>query len=329
MLLTQLADRKKNYVRHGTFGQIEELITMFTPPSRVFPKLLVAPTALLVIAGCGGAKDSDASGGGSTATASTSTPAPASGGSVCDSGDASNPDDPCIISTVEPLQAIGENRESKCGHYALGGDIDASATREWGVDDEDEDGVGFKPIRGLTGSLDGRGHAISGLYIDRPDPYALTGMFASSGEGSGVRDLRLSDFKITTKSSAGLLVGQASGVIRDVHAHGELNGDDRTGGLVGTLKEEGMIVNSSTTGTVNASGERVGGLVGQNYGTIRSSFSLSAVHGRSEVGGLVGRSEGTVEQSYSLVGSPDAPEEESEGHGYGHASSWAHRRNRE
>lgn len=282
---------------------------MFTPSIAGYRQLLVTVAALLVLIGCEGQPGNNTSDG-STVTTVSASEASTSEGSFCDSGDAGNLADPCMISTVEQLQAIGETRDARDGHYALAGDIDASVTREWGVGEEDGEGGGFKPIRELGGSLDGRGHTISGLYIDHRDSYSLVGMFSQSSEESQIRDLRLKDFEITTESTAGLLVGQAKGVIEGVHAHGELNGGGRTGGLVGTLAEGASIVDSSTTGTVIASEARAGGLVGQNNGTISTSFSLSAVHGPSEVGGLVGRSEGTVEQSYSLVGYPDAPEEE-------------------
>jgi len=50
-------------------------------------------------------------------------------------------------------------------HYALARDIDAGATRDW------NDGAGFLPIGDevmmFMRSFDGRGHSITGLYIDR------------------------------------------------------------------------------------------------------------------------------------------------------------------
>ena len=67
------------------------------------------------------------------------------------------------------------------------------------------------------------------------------------------------------------------------------------GGLVG--ENSGSIATSYSTGTVNG-GRYVGGLVGENYGDITTSYSTATVSGDYYVGGLVGGG-GNITASYS------------------------------
>ena len=69
-----------------------------------------------------------------------------------------------LVNTVFDLQNMKNNL---AGTYALGRDIDAGITSGW------NSGAGFVPIGGgtsFTGNLDGQGHTISGLFINRPSP---------------------------------------------------------------------------------------------------------------------------------------------------------------
>ncbi|MFW5907394.1 MAG: GLUG motif-containing protein, partial [Candidatus Natronoplasma sp.] len=76
-----------------------------------------------------------------------------------------------------------------------------------------------------------------------------------------------------------------------------VSGEYYVGGLVGN--NAGTVSNSYATG--NMSGDYyVGGLVGSNDGTIENSYATGNMSGGSLVGGLVGRSnDGTIENSYA------------------------------
>jgi flagellin-like protein len=76
-----------------------------------------------------------------------------------------------------------------------------------------------------------------------------------------------------------------------------MTGDDwYVGGLVG--ENDGTVSNSYSTG--NVTGESyLGGLVGSNDGTVSNSYSTGNVTGDIMVGGLVGGNYGTVSNSYS------------------------------
>ena len=76
---------------------------------------------------------------------------------------------------------------------------------------------------------------------------------------------------------------------------------DYLGGLVG--QNDGSIATSYCTGTVSGHmyfGDYVGGLVGLNYGSIAMSYSTGKVTGRWNVGGLAGSNSGNITKSYTM-----------------------------
>ncbi|MCT7604754.1 YDG domain-containing protein, partial [Aliarcobacter butzleri] len=77
-----------------------------------------------------------------------------------------------------------------------------------------------------------------------------------------------------------------------------ITGNYYVGGLIGN--NYGTISNSYASGTVSGTSSYVGGLVGDNYaGAISNSYATGTVSGDSYVGGLVGSNGGTISNSYS------------------------------
>ncbi len=161
------------------------------------------------------------------------------------------------------------------GYFALGSNIDASATSGW------NSGAGFAPVGTdqnsmFTGSFAGLGHTINNLAINRPTA-AYVGLFGYVNSG------KISSVGMT---NAAVLGGNSSGASAG------------TGALVGG--SYGTVYNSFSTGTIGLNfNYAVGGLVGYNGGTIDRSFSSATVQGVGHVGGLVGTNEGTLSNSYA------------------------------
>lgn len=152
-----------------------------------------------------------------------------------------------LIHDIGALQNI-----TSTGFYALGNDIDASATAGW------NGGAGFNPLDGASTNFAGLGHSIDKLTINR-GLESDVGLFRTVS--GNVRDLTLSNARIT----------------------GQMN----VGGIAATLG--GTLSNVHMTGSVSGSGAFVGGLAGTvNNGIIRYSSSAADVTGLTVVGGLVG-----------------------------------------
>ena len=199
-----------------------------------------------------------------------------------------------LVNTVNQLQDINTNLGDKTHQpaYALGKDIDASATIGW------NGGKGFEPIGdwdvGFNGIFDGLGHTISNLYINRPLETQV-GLFGVAG-----------------RIESSMPAPDCPFIIRNVGlVDAFVKGDWRVGGLVGHAVggNISLITNSYTTGTVSGNtgsdGRDIGGLVGINTTVISNSYSKAAVTGSSYVGGLVGVNwsdfsiEASVTNSYS------------------------------
>jgi len=189
------------------------------------------------------------------------------------------------------------------GHYALGSNIDASATATWNSNGAATPVyAGFTPIGSaaapFTGTFEGLGHTISNLTIDRPT-MSDVGLIGESGKGAVIRDVGLIGGSVSGASYVGALVGQSSGVVSESYATTNVTGTSYVvGGLVG--QASGALSESYATGSVVGSGNGVGGLVGEGDGVISNSYATGSVAGSgAEVGGLVGKNSGAVSDSYA------------------------------
>ncbi|PZU88317.1 MAG: hypothetical protein DI528_05505 [Shinella sp.] len=197
--------------------------------------------------------------------------------------------------------------------FELVSDIDASGTASW------NSGAGFASIGespGFSGTLDGQGHAITGLVVNRS--VGLAGLFAKidgtvsnltlsgSVSGSVVGLLAAHNFgtvsnvSVSGTASAGNshyvggLIGMNAGTITDSHAAVTVTAGDYAyaGGLVafnaaatsgGVVISTGTITGSSATGTVGVgANSAAGGLAGANATVITASYATGAVTGGTD-----------------------------------------------
>ncbi len=195
-------------------------------------------------------------------------------------------------------------------HYALGSDIDATATSAWNA------GAGFTPIGGgdqskldpdapFTGSFDGLGHTVRNLTLNRPSK-KWVGLFGAAAAGAKIRNLGLVDANVQGQHRVGALVGESNGSIDQCHARATVTGGNNVGVLLGYNASSGRVERSYSSGSVTGNGLNAGGLVGANSGTTRNSYSTAAVSGTgSNHGGLAGNnyvyngSSPSIEDSYA------------------------------
>lgn len=188
--------------------------------------------------------------------------------------------------------------------YVLTADIDASATAGWNDAGTDTELLeGFKSIgtsdNPFTGILDGEGHAVHDLVVNRPAT-DYVGLFGFVGLGGQVRNLGVVGGTITGHDSVGGLLGYSlSDRISDCYATGAVAGNECVGGLVG-YKVSSTISNCCAACTV-AGYRFVGGLAGyQAYDTVSNCYAAGTVTGASAVGGLVGyKYSGTVSDCWA------------------------------
>jgi hypothetical protein len=220
--------------------------------------------------------------------------------------------DPYLICFKEQLLDMSVNgcdSDSSAGcsnHYLLMNDIDLK-------------GVTFLPIGNLTnrfnGVFEGSNNTISNLNINLPGQ-TYVGLFGLTNSNAVIQNLNIKLADIIGSFYVGILGGElASGLIRNISVQGkvvgniatgglagnigtkvfnssarvDVSGGDRTGGFTGELWAE--CSNCYASGTVNSTGDEVGGLAGQlaySGGAFNSSTNVEVSSTGSSVGGFAG-----------------------------------------
>ncbi len=101
-------------------------------------------------------------------------------------------------------------------------------------------------------------------------------------------------------NNIGGVVGDNYGTISGSYNNGGVNGTDEVGGIVGWNWNGSTVEECYNTGLVSGLNYYVGGVVGNNYGTIIRSYNAGLVEGVSNVGGIVGWNDGGVQDSYNI-----------------------------
>ena len=199
---------------------------------------------------------------------------------------------------------------------------------------------GWTPIgnesNSYTGTFDGQGFTVSGLYVNNTDfntgkYVGLFGRVASDGKVSkvGVVDSYFNAYKfvggvcgynksgdITECYNKGTVNGNymftggvcgdnSSGTIQNCYNEGSVTGkNERTGGVCGG-NENASIINCYNTGKVVGNISGCGGVCGNNYtgGTIQNCYnigmvSLSTTVNESAIGGVCGYNKNTITNCY-------------------------------
>lgn len=186
--------------------------------------------------------------------------------------------DPYIIYAPESLDRV---RNELAAHYMVGADIDLDIPPY-------NDGEGWLPIDGFTGTFDGCGYRISNLFINRPAQNHI-GLFGNASGGSISNTVVENVFVTGGQYYTACLVGESvdltiegCSVIGSVY----IVGGDYTGGFVG-LGETTTVTGSRFSGIV-IGGEYTGGLTGCADCSVADCVVNADVTGADYTGGLNG-----------------------------------------
>jgi hypothetical protein len=162
------------------------------------------------------------------------------------------------------------------------------------------DSYGWGPIGSTStwafkGFYDGDGHVIDNLFINRSQFFV--GLFGYL-DGATIMNLGVTNVDVRGDGRVGAIAGvNGGGLIKNCYSTGSIEATGTSiGGLVGT--NHGTIENSYSTASVLGDAT-VGGLVGYNTGTIVKSSSRGSVSGETSIGGSVGYNTGTIKNCYS------------------------------
>lgn len=207
---------------------------------------------------------------------------------------------PYEISSIDNLYWIKQNATTWNKYFIQIADIDASASSTM------HNGDGWKPIGPFpsdslfTGHYDGQGYAIEGLYINRPtlDYMGLFGEIWNSS--SEIKNIHMTNVNITGKNYVGAIVGVGYMKMNNCSSTGSITGDQRTGGLAGTIANGSPMNNCNSS--VNVTGSYyTGGLVGGNESNMQKCYSTGTVSGGNYTGGIAGNNMFSITNCYSIA----------------------------
>ena len=222
-------------------------------------------------------------------------------------------------------EAVNNNGDTS-SNARLMNDITLDKTTQW-----TPIGTNTDPF---TGTFDGGGYTIRGLYIDgNTSNVGLFGYIGKTGTATGtVKNVTLADSYVRGNEFVGGICGwNKGGTLQDCHNTGTVSGTTNVGGVCGKNDSGtvdgcynsgtvsagfyvggvcGLINNGSTleksynTGKVSCTNDHVGGVCGWNdASTVQGCYNTGTVSGGESVGGVCGENSGsgTVQECYNTV----------------------------
>lgn len=164
--------------------------------------------------------------------------------------------------------------------------------------------IGTSDDDAYTGTFDGKGYTISGLYFNNPTSYYV-GLFGCIGANGKISNVGVLDSYFQFSARGGGVCGKNNnGELHNCSNSSTVicNMQDGTGGVCG-VNSYGTITNCFNEGTVSVTvtSFNVGGVCGKNYsGTIKCSYNTASVSGQYNVGGVCGSNDsGTITNCFN------------------------------
>lgn len=165
-------------------------------------------------------------------------------------------------------------------------------------------------IYAYTGTFDGKGYTVSGLYFNNPNS-SFVGLFGYIGANGKISNVGVLDSYFQFRMYGAGVCGINNGELQNCSNSSTVIGnmEQGIGGVCGENDNDGIIENCFNEGTVSATTEEgtfvfggVGGVCGINeMATIKSCYNTASVSGKYAVGGVCGiSSRGTTTNCYYL-----------------------------
>ena len=151
-----------------------------------------------------------------------------------------------------------------------------------------------------SGTFDGAGHTVSGLYYDNTAYTGRTVGFVGCLDSDGtVKDLTLANASINGATDVGGIVSHNYGTVSGCTVSGSVSGSGATGGIVCRNMDGGVVENCANSASVT--GAITGGIAAENTAEISGCDNSGTVSGSNSVGGTVGMNSGAVEGSLNTA----------------------------
>lgn len=222
--------------------------------------------------------------------------------------------DPFIISNGGELAYLANlvnsgNSDYSSKHYRLGMDIVLNDTDDFDSWISDSPENRWTPIgstddsSGFSGTFDGDGHTVSGMYVN--GDYSYCGLFGEVNNGC-IKNLTVKKSYVSGIGDAGGIAGYVHGnmligadIVNCTFSGAVISSEDNAGGIVGRIdamgEENFMIIERCCSfGYVTCQGSNAGGIAGKVFASggdvkISDSFSVADVSAQNNnAGGIAG-----------------------------------------
>lgn len=157
----------------------------------------------------------------------------------------------------------------------------------------------WNAINNYTGTFDGQGHSIKGLYIKTSDNYQ--GLFGILGSNGMIMNVKLTESYIKGSNYVGGIAGtirSSSKGILNCHNDSYIIGNDYVGGIAG--QSSSTIEKCSNYGSIKGESE-VGGITGYAEDSIRICYNSGNIEGSYRIGGITGNNESAINNCYNTA----------------------------
>lgn len=211
-------------------------------------------------------------------------------------------DDPYIILNADQFYSI-RNFQNSDTYFSIINDIDLSDYAY---------GSGWEPIPSFRGNIEGNGHKITGLFINKSSS-DYVGLFGTTYRAV-IKNL-IVEGNVTGNNYVGGIAGASKSSIdniieyENVHFYGTINGNKYVGGIAGYDKPNdgysslGYVIEyhrCKFSGVISGV-DYVGGIVGYGFSTITNSSVFATISANQYVGGVSGISHRPIEDCYVSV----------------------------
>ena len=222
-------------------------------------------------------------------------------------------ENPYIISDYSDLEMVAKLVNGGTGNYGsayYSVNVDTIEANAEGVSSslrKDWTPIGTQESP-FSGVFLGNGVIISGLYVDMNAGSDYGGFFGYIGENGKVSGVGLYRASVGSSDCSGGIAVYNAGRISECFVDGTVSGLDRVGGIAGENAGTGEIENCFSSADIrpapgSVSLSNAGGIAGSNLGSIRYSYTISAVEAASDsdsVGGAAGANDGSFTKAYAL-----------------------------
>jgi len=202
---------------------------------------------------------------------------------------------PSLIKTTDDLDAlaasVNDGNDYEGEYFSLENNLDFTGKTYTPIGTYVENVVD-RPFKGI---FNGNGKTISNINFNDPDK-SYVGVFGYVGNGSKINNLFLLNSTFIGNQYVGGIVGYNNGgqIKYCYNSTVAVSGDNSVGGIAGY--SSAYIIQSSYSGSVSGSGDKIGGIVGENCGTIEGCFCYATISG-NENANMLGGIAGSFEES--------------------------------